>query len=58
MTPDLTEPIRLVRDLHNELGLNMVNLTMGNPYATTHVTRPSILANMNRTNTRLSACPA
>ena len=40
MTPDLTEPIRLVRDLHNELGLNMVNLTMGNPYATTHVTRP------------------
>ena len=40
MTPDWTEPIRLVRDLHNELGLNMVNLTMGNPYATTHVTRP------------------
>ena len=23
MTPDLTEPIRLVRDLHNELGLNI-----------------------------------
>ena len=31
MTPDLTEPIRLVRDLHNELGLNMVNLTMATP---------------------------
>ena len=38
--PDLTEPIRLVRDLHKELGLSMVDLTMGNPYATTHVTRP------------------
>ena len=39
-TPDLTEPVRLVRELHDELGLDMVNLTMGNPYATTHVTRP------------------
>ena len=39
-TPDLTEPIRLVHELHDELGLDMINLTMGNPYATTHVTRP------------------
>lgn len=39
-TPDYTEPIRLVRELHDELGLDMVDLTMGNPYATTHVTRP------------------
>lgn len=39
-TPDYTEPIRLVRELHDELGLQMVDLTMGNPYATTHVTRP------------------
>lgn len=39
-TPDYSEPIRLVRDLHDELGLDMVALTMGNPYATTHVTRP------------------
>lgn len=38
--PDLTEPIRLVEELHRDLGLDMVNLTMGNPYATTHVTRP------------------
>lgn len=37
---DYTEPIRLVRELHDELGLDMVDLTMGNPYATTHVTRP------------------
>lgn len=38
--PDFSEPIRLVRELHEEYGLDMVNLTMGNPYATTHVTRP------------------
>jgi len=40
LTPDLTEPIWLVRELHDTYGLDMVNLTMGNPYATTHVTRP------------------
>lgn len=39
-TPDLTEPIRLVRQLHDQYGLDLINLTMGNPYATTHVTRP------------------
>lgn len=33
------EPIRLVKELQEE-GLEMINLTMGNPYATTHVTRP------------------
>ena len=40
MTPDLTEPVRLVRELREEEGLRFLNLTMGNPYATTHVTRP------------------
>lgn len=40
LLPDLSEPVRLVRELHEQLGLSMVNLTMGNPYATTHVTRP------------------
>ncbi len=39
MEQDLTEPVRLIEDL-KALGLDMVNLTMGNPYATTHVTRP------------------
>ncbi len=39
-TPDLSEPIRLVRELYGQYGLRMVDLTMGNPYATTHVTRP------------------
>ncbi|MBQ9009898.1 MAG: flavin oxidoreductase/NADH oxidase [Clostridia bacterium] len=36
---DLREPLRLVRELR-EAGLDTVNITMGNPYATTHVTRP------------------
>lgn len=40
LTPDFTEPVRLVDELHEELGLSFMNLTMGNPYATTHVTRP------------------
>ncbi len=39
-TPDLAEPIRLVKELHEKYGLSMIDLTMGNPYATTHVTRP------------------
>lgn len=37
---DLSEPKQLVRQLHDAYGLSMVCLTMGNPYATTHVTRP------------------
>lgn len=40
LTPDLSEPIQLVRELHDTYGLSFVDLTMGNPYATTHVTRP------------------
>ena len=40
LTPELSEPIRLVKELYEQYGLDMVNLTMGNPYATTHVTRP------------------
>ena len=40
LEPDLSEPIRLVREMYEDLGLRFVDLTMGNPYATTHVTRP------------------
>ncbi|MFI3169571.1 MAG: flavin oxidoreductase/NADH oxidase [Faecalibacterium sp.] len=40
LTPDLAEPIRLVQELRNEYDIRLLNLTMGNPYATTHVTRP------------------
>ena len=39
LTPDLSEPIRLVKEM-KELGVSFVDLTMGNPYVTTHVTRP------------------
>ena len=40
LTPDLTEPIRLVAELHRDYGLDLIGLTMGNPYATTNDTRP------------------
>lgn len=40
LKPDLNEPIRLVKELYGNCGIQMMNLTMGNPYATTHVTRP------------------
>ena len=40
LTTDFTEPIRLAKELHDSYGMDMMNLTMGNPYATTHVTRP------------------
>lgn len=38
--PDFSEPIRLVRELYDKSGILMLNITMGNPYATTHITRP------------------
>lgn len=37
---DLSEPVRLVGELYRDEGLRFLNLTMGNPYVTTHVTRP------------------
>ncbi len=38
--PDYTEPIRLIQELYHAYGVHMVNLTMGNPYVSIHVTRP------------------
>ncbi|WP_124065185.1 flavin oxidoreductase/NADH oxidase [Clostridium sp. E02] len=38
--PNMEEPIRLIRELKKDYGVDMVNLTMGNPYVSTHVTRP------------------
>ena len=35
---DLTEPKRLIEELWDEFSLPLVDITMGNPYATTHVT--------------------
>ena len=37
---DLSEPKKLIRELWDEFSLPLVNITMGNPYATTHITRP------------------
>ncbi|HEV3162482.1 MAG TPA: NADH:flavin oxidoreductase, partial [Isosphaeraceae bacterium] len=39
LEPDLAEPIALVGALR-ELGVSLVNLSMGNPYASMHVIRP------------------
>lgn len=37
--PDYTEPIRLLQELQKS-GMNLVNITMGNPYFNPHVNRP------------------
>lgn len=37
--PDLEEPIALVRELQ-DLGLGLLNITIGNPYASPHIIRP------------------
>jgi 2,4-dienoyl-CoA reductase-like NADH-dependent reductase (Old Yellow Enzyme family) len=39
LRPDLDEPIRLI-GLLADLGLAIVNVTMGNPYANPHIVRP------------------
>jgi 2,4-dienoyl-CoA reductase-like NADH-dependent reductase (Old Yellow Enzyme family) len=38
-TPDLTEPIAWVREMR-QLGVTLVNVSMGNPYASPHIIRP------------------
>ena len=40
LEPDMTEPIRLIRELEAEFGLPLINVTMGNPYRNPHVNRP------------------
>jgi len=37
--PNLTEPIQLIKDLH-EIGIDLFNLTLGNPYFDSSVSRP------------------
>lgn len=39
-TPDMAEPIKLVKLLQERCGLNLVNITIGNPYVNPHVNRP------------------
>ncbi len=38
---DLTEPLKLVDIMHNELGVNLLNITIGNPYFNSFVNRPA-----------------
>ncbi len=44
---DLTEPVRLVRELRDEFRLPLLNVTMGNPYKNPHVNRPTTTAIMS-----------
>lgn len=37
--PDLSEPIQLIKDLH-EIGVDLFNLTLGNPYFDSSISRP------------------
>ena len=37
---DLTEPLELVRILHREMGIKLLDVTIGNPYFNPHVNRP------------------
>lgn len=37
---DYSEAVKLVGILHEEMGMEMINITMGNPYVNSHVTRP------------------
>ncbi len=43
---DATEPIRLVKELH-EMGMPLINITMGNPYFNPHVNRPFAMGGYN-----------
>lgn len=40
LTPDLSEPIRLIGELKEEFDIPLINVTMGNPYKNPHVNRP------------------
>ncbi|MDM8212426.1 hypothetical protein QUW13_00875 [Enterococcus hirae] len=37
---ELTEPLKLAKILKEDLGIELLNITMGNPYVDSHVTRP------------------
>jgi 2,4-dienoyl-CoA reductase-like NADH-dependent reductase (Old Yellow Enzyme family) len=39
MKPDMEEPKRLVRELY-DMGMRLINITMGNPYFNPHINRP------------------
>lgn len=40
ITPDMSEPLKLVEILKNKYGVKLLDLTIGNPYFNPHVNRP------------------
>ena len=40
LTPDLTEPLKVVDTLKNKYGFELLDVTIGNPYVNPHVNRP------------------
>ena len=38
---DLSEPVKLIDILRNELGIKLINITIGNPYVNSFVNRPA-----------------
>ncbi len=40
LQPDLTEPLQVIDRLHNQYGMEMIDITIGNPYVNPHVNRP------------------
>jgi len=38
---DLSEPIKLIDILHNQMGISLINITIGNPYVNPNVNRPA-----------------
>ena len=41
LTPDLSESVKLIGILHKDLGINLLDITIGNPYVNPHVNRPA-----------------
>lgn len=41
LTPDLSEAVKLVDILHNQLNVKLLDITIGNPYVNPHVNRPA-----------------
>ena len=40
LSPDMSEPVRLVGLLHHRFRIDLLNYTLGNPYVNPHVNRP------------------
>ncbi len=40
LSPNLTEPILVIKTLHEKFGVDLLDITIGNPYVNPHVNRP------------------